>query len=394
MRLGDLLHDLRTLAPEHLAEPWDKVGLQLGDEAWPVRRALLCIDLTPAVLAEAVARKAELVVAYHPPIFSPLTALRASDPKQGLILEAASRRIALYSPHTALDAAAGGVNDFLAGAVEARMIPGRRGGKPTPSVRAIKPAAAGATCKLVVFVPDSHLERVRGAMAEAGAGAIGDYRECSFNVVGEGTFRGSAKSRPSVGEPGRFERVAEVRVEMVCPTGRVAQAVEAIRREHPYEEPAIDVVPLSPVPGVPADPRGAAVGQGRVVELAKPMRRDELVEAVRRRLGGAAVEAAWPIRGTAAGRERMHFVAFCAGAGGSLLREAGEIDAFVTGEMRHHDVLEAVGRGVAVLLAGHTQTERPYLPTYRKRIEATGGLSQVKWMVSKADVAPTVRQAR
>lgn len=384
MQLADLLNDLRTLAPEHLAAPWDKVGLQLGDEAWAIHRALLCIDFTPAVLAEAVRLRANLVVAYHPPIFAPLPKLTSRDPKQATLLEAAGRRIALYSPHTALDAAAGGVNDFLAGAVEARKIPGRRGQPPARAIRAIQPAVAGATCKVIVFVPAEQADAVRSAMFAAGAGVIGDYRECSFNLVGEGTFRGSAEANPSIGEPGRFERVREVRVETLCPTGRLAAVIEALRRTHPYETPAFDLVPMTPAP---PDPREPAVGQGRVVEAARPLGRSALERALRRRLGVRDLEVAWPAR-----KREVRRIAFCAGAGGSLLREAGEIDAFVTGEMRHHDVLEAVGRGVAVLLAGHTQTERPYLAEYRRRIMETGALGKVAWSVSKADVAPTVHR--
>src|SRR5690606_21819815 len=114
MRLEEVLQTIRPLAPEHLAESWDKVGLQLGHGDWPVRRALLCIDLTEAVLAEAIETEAQLIVAYHPPIFSPLVRLTGDDWKGRIVLACAQRGIAIYSPHTALDAAEDGVNDWLA----------------------------------------------------------------------------------------------------------------------------------------------------------------------------------------------------------------------------------------------------------------------------------------
>jgi dinuclear metal center YbgI/SA1388 family protein len=365
MRLEDVLAVLRRLAPEHLAEGWDHVGLQVGDPRRRVRTALLCIDLTQAVLDEALGRKADLVVAYHPPVFKPLPALTTLDPQQRIILEAASRRVAIYSPHTALDAAEGGVNDWLADGVGE----GER--------RAIRPSSpqGGRSFKVVVFIPHEHADRLRVAMAQAGAGRIGEYDMCSFNLAGEGTFRGSEATNPTVGRPGRFERVQELRIEMVCPGPRLGAVVEAIRRTHPYEEPAFDICPLELAPGA------AGIGQGRVVELRRPVRLSGLVSRLKKHLGMPRLEVAQ------AGAGLVRRVGLCAGAGGSLLAEAGGIDAFITGEMRHHDVLAALAAGTSVLLAGHTQTERPYLPVYRRRI-VEGGASEVAWHLSRADTPP------
>jgi len=367
MKLGQLLSAMQSIAPEHLAESWDKVGLQLGDPSWSVQQAVLCIDLTADVLAEAIDLKAQLVVAYHPPMFKPVTSLTPADPKGQLLLEAACSGVAIYSPHTALDAAPGGVNDWLA----AMFNPA--------SVDAIKPAAGPALTKVVVFTPVDHADAVRDAMSAAGAGRVGAYGRCSFSAAGEGAFEGDATTNPTIGKPGAYERVQEMRVEMVCPPAKLPAVVRAIHQSHPYEEPAFDIYPLQPWP---ADHRGPATGQGRVFDLPAPMSLAAAADVVKRRLGVNHLEM------TGDGGRTIRRVALCAGSGGSLLDEAGDIDLFITGEMRHHDMLAAAGRGVSLLLAGHTQTERPFLSDYRDQLAAAA--PDVAWRISQRDAAPSV----
>ena len=387
MQCSDVLTVLRRLAPERLAESWDRVGLHLGDESWSVERAMLCIDLTEPVMCEAVEQGVNLIVAYHPPIFAPLKSVTAEHWKGRVVLEAIQRKIAVYSPHTALDAAAGGVNDWLCESV----LPGlmhavsREGGKgeiaaggSVQAIRSIAPAQSRRPYKLVTFIPLDHLDVVRQALCEAGAGQIGDYSECTFSIEGEGTFRGGESTNPTVGQRGRLERAVERRMETVVPANRLASVVAALMKAHPYEEPAFDLIRLE----LPPEQGGEGVGQGRVVTLDEPMDVDDLVMRIKRHLGVERLDVAVP---DSPGGVRR--IGFCAGAGGSLLEEAGEVDAFFTGEMRHHDVLDAVQRGVTVVLAGHTQTERPYLPIYRDRIEAAGGTG-VQWVISEADRPP------
>lgn len=366
MRLQAVLSVLRGIAPEHLAEPWDHVGLQVGDPQWRVGKALLCIDLTAQVLEEAIQAGASLVVAYHPPIFEPLTAVTSMDPKERLILEAVRRKIAIYSPHTALDAAAGGVNDWLCDGLGDGMRRPIRLSQPDGAVR----------YKLVTFVPHDYADGLRLALATAGAGQIGEYSHCSYGVAGEGTFRGGAKTKPAVGKPGRLERVAELRLEMVCPASRIVPVIAALRQAHPYEEPAFDLYRLESTP--PQDQ-----GQGRVLTLDRPLTANTLIKRVKDHLGVQRLDVAAPTGLTRIGR-----IGLCAGAGGSLLSEAGDVDAFITGEMRHHDVLAARSGGVMVVLAGHTQTERPYLKQYRRRIVSQGG-GWLEWMISRADRPPS-----
>jgi hypothetical protein len=191
--------------------------------------------------------------------------------------------------------------------------------------------------KIVTFCPPEATERIRDGLAATGAGRIGGYERCSFEIPGTGTFFGGESTQPAVGGRGRLERVAETRLEMVCSRRALPLAIEALRRFHPYEEPPVEIHPL--------EPRHFGV---TAVSIALP--------------DGAAAE-----HGT---------IGFCAGAGEGLLDAAiaEGCTLFVTGEMRHHEVLSALARGCGVLLAGHTNTERGYLPILAERLrnEVTG----------------------
>ncbi|MEM9296138.1 MAG: Nif3-like dinuclear metal center hexameric protein [Planctomycetota bacterium] len=371
MELGTVLSVLRSVAPEALAEPWDKVGLQVGEAGQAVARALLCIDYTEGVLAEAVGLGCELVVAYHPPIFGPLTELTDRSWKPRLLRNTIQAGVAVYAPHTALDVVRGGVNDWLAEGIAA--------GDPGAVFEPLEPREARRDeFKVVVFVPVAEAEKVRGAMAGAGAGGIGHYRECSWETAGVGGFRPVEGANPSIGEVGTRETVKETRLEMICPGSRLAGVLAALREAHSYEEPAFDVFQLAAEP-VTAD---RAAGVGRLVRLGEAITGRALAGRVRERLGapGAKLGGA---------DSEVRTVALCVGAGGKLF-EGVEADGYVTGEMQHHQALDLVVWGKAVVLPGHTWTERPYLPVYRDRLaeaaEALGG--GVDWRVSEADAVP------
>lgn len=332
-RVSDVVADLNRFAPPALAADWDNVGLLLGDADAEVRRVMTCLTVTPESAGEAVEGQAGLIVTHHPVLFRPVKRLTTATPEGRLLLPLLRAGVAVYSPHTAFDNTRGGINESLAarlGLVE--VAPLRRTDGP-PS------------CKVVVFVPDADLARVSDALFAAGAGHIGQYRECSFRLAGTGTFFGSEAANPTVGQKGRREEVAEWRLEVVCPGERVGPVVEALRRAHSYEEPAYDVYPLRP----PAGP-----GEGRVGRLPQPVPLRELARQVKASLTAAQVQLVGdPARPV--GR-----VALACGAAGEFLADAARAgaDAFLTGEARFHDALAAQTQGVALLLPGHYATER------------------------------------
>ncbi len=337
-----LLDALETIAPTRHAEAWDNVGLIAGDPAQPVSRVLLTIDYTVEVAEEAAAGGFDAIVAYHPPLFEPVKRVAAGS----LVFDAIRRGVAIYSPHTALDVAAGGTNDMLADAIGIDSTD--RG-----PLRLIEPKAH--QYKLVTFVPEKDLQRVADALFDAGAGRIGNYTRCSFQSPGTGTFHGEEGTNPTVGQSGKLERATEVKVETVMPIARMTEVLAALRKAHPYEEPAFDLVQLAAPP--------EKLGQGRIGTLpATP--RQQVIERIKRALELEHVLVAGPIEGT------ITRAACCAGACGDMLNDAisQKSELYLTGEMRHHDAIKAAGAGMTVVCTLHSNSERAVLKRLSARL--------------------------
>ncbi len=332
--VADLAHFLKQLAPPTLAADWDNVGLLLGDETTAVQRVMTCLTVTPESAAEAVAEGAQLIVTHHPVLFRAAKRLTSVTAEGRLLLPLIRASVAVYSAHTAYDNAEHGINALLA----------RRLG--LLDVKPLRPGEGPRQCKLVVFVPDKDLGPVADAAFAAGAGHIGQYRECSFRLAGTGTFFGSEASNPTVGQKGRREDVSEWRLEVVCPERSVDAVVAAVRRAHSYEEPAYDVYPLRPAP--------SALGSGRVGRLPKPTPLAKLAKAVQKQLAAKAVQTVGALE------KPVERLAIACGAAGEYFHDAvrARADAFLTGEMRFHDLLSAQAEEVALLLPGHFATER------------------------------------
>ncbi len=321
--------------PRRLAEHWDNTGLLLGDPDRSVETILTCLTITPGVVEEARELKANLIVSHHPILFRPAQKLVTTDPAAAVVVDLARHGIAVYSPHTAFDSAQGGINDMLAQAIGLKdVIP-------------LRTTAPPSSYKVTVFVPENDLQHVLDAMFEAGAGVIGDYRECSFRVAGKGTFFGTESTSPTVGQKGRREEVDEWRVEVLCPGDRLAAVLKAMVDAHSYEEPAYDVYPLHALPP-------QSEGAGRIGTIEPPCTLDELARRVQSTLNAAAVG----VVGT--GDRPVSRLAIACGSGGSFLEDAARkgADALLTGEATFHKQLEAEARGVALILAGHFETER------------------------------------
>jgi dinuclear metal center YbgI/SA1388 family protein len=328
-----IVDELDRFAPHTLAAEWDNVGLLLGDRAAEVRRVMTCLTVTPESASEAVEREVGLIVTHHPILFRPTKRLTTDSSEGRMLLSLARAGVAVYSPHTAFDNTTNGINDQLA----------RRLG--LTNVGPLRHGPGEKRVKIVVFVPDADLKQVSDALFGAGAGHIGEYKECSYRVNGTGTFHGSAASNPRIGKKGRREEVTEWRLEVVCPEHLTARAITAMREAHSYEEPAYDVFPLVGAPG--------KTGEGRLGQLKKGEALGSLAGRVRQMLKCGPVQVVGEI-GRAVRR-----VAIVCGAGGEFLREAARsADVLLTGEARFHDYLEARARGLALILPGHHATER------------------------------------
>jgi dinuclear metal center YbgI/SA1388 family protein len=333
--VADWLRILDGLFPPGLAEPWDNVGLQVGDRSWEADRVMVALDPTLEVIGEAIGAGCGLLVTHHPLLFRPLERLDLGEPMGRAIGEAIGARLAVFACHTNADAARPGVTDALAEALDLRVTGVLRPSRPEERV------------KLVTFVPPEATSKVLDAVALAGAGEIGEYSHCSFRVRGTGAFLPSQRAHPVVGTRGELTEVEEDRVEVVLPSARLASVVQALRTVHPYEEVAYDVYPLI---------GGDGPGPGRLAEPAGEMAASALAERCRERLGGA-------VR-TAGDLDRPAVrVALCGGAGASMIPDALAVDAdvMVTGDVKHHQALDAAAAGLTVIDAGHHGTEWPFV---------------------------------
>ena len=359
MKLAEILDLLEIIAPLRHAESWDNVGLLTGDPSQEVTNALLTIDYTASVAAEARSLGCELVVAYHPPIFDALKRITAGS----VVFDAIRRGVAIYSPHTALDVANGGTNDMLADAVG---IGERR------PLKFISPKSVQH--KLVTFVPEDAVDKVSAALFEAGAGKIGKYTSCSFRTTGAGTFFGEEGAQPAVGQSGKLEYVQEVRVETVVPISKTEAVVAALRASHPYEEPAFDLQVLA------GSPEG--LGMGRIGVLKQPASRADIFERIKTELGIRHLLVAGPREGL------VRSAAVCAGACGNHLDEAigQRADLYVTGEIRHHDAVKAAAAGITVVCTLHSNSERAVLQRVGDRISEA--MPSLKIHLSKVDLDP------
>ena len=323
---------LERMAPLSLQESYDNSGLQVGDPEMEVTGILVTLDVTEPVVLEAERLGFNLIVSHHPVIFGGLHSLTGKNVAERVVALAVRREIAIYSGHTNFDAVSGGVNSAMA---ERLGLVNRR----------ILDPVKGTLKKLVTFVPTDHLDRVRQAIFEAGAGHIGDYDMCSFNLPGKGTFRGLEGSDPFVGTPGEMHQEEEVRLETILPGHRVRRVVEAMIMAHPYEEVAYDLYPLEN-----EDPTS---GIGMVGELEDPMDETVFLSFLKDRFRAGVIRHS-PLQG-----KPVRKVALCGGAGSFLLGRAKSSGAevFVTGDMKYHQFFEADGR-IVIMDIGHFESER------------------------------------
>lgn len=342
MKISDVIEILEQWAPRWTAWERDNVGLQVGDPSRPARRVLITLDVTAEVIEEAIKRRVDLIVSHHPLVFRPLPSVAASDEVGRLVLKLAEKRIALYSAHTNLDFARGGVSMSLAEQIGLR------------SIRFLVPLK-DTLAKIAVFVPEGHVERVRSAMANAGAGKIGEYSSCAFATPGHGSFRGSDLSTPVIGKAGQLEVVPEIRLEMAAPRSDVDGIVRAMKAVHPYEEVAYDVYRIE-------NPSTSA-GMGAIGDLVRPEPVSAFLRRVRRTLKAPV------LRHTVPTVRSVRTVAVCSGSGSELLPEAirAGADAFITADVRYHAFHEASGR-ILLVDAGHWETERVVVPAVAARL--------------------------
>ena len=351
LRLSDVTGLLDTWYDPAWAEAWDAVGLVCGDPEQPVSKVLLAVDPAPTVVAEAQEWGADLVVCHHPLLLTPVHGVAATSPKGRVVHDLLRAGVALLTAHTNADVPADGVNESLARAV----------GVLDPQV--VVGSGVDSLDKLVVFVPHDHADAVRTALTAAGAGAIGDYDSCTFTSTGEGRFRPLAGATPAVGSVGDLEVVPESRVESVFPRALRRRVVDAMRRAHPYEEPAYDVLELADVPGA----RPPSRGHGRIGRLAAPTTLRGFAEQV----SAALPATAHGVRVAGDPDRRVETVVVGSGSGDFMLDTVlgTDADVYLTSDLRHHRAAEFREHdGAALVDVAHWAAEWTWLPVVAAKL--------------------------
>lgn len=332
MKLNELTGYLEKIAPLSLQESYDNAGLLVGDPEQETGKALICLDVTMDVLEEALEGGFDLIISHHPLIFGGIKQLCGRNETEKIIIAAIKNEIAIYAIHTNLDNVETGVNAMLCEKLGIRNT-------------RILEAMSGKLNKLVTFSPADHAHRLREALFAAGAGHIGDYDSCTFNMEGYGTFRAGEDTDPYVGEKGKLHTEKETRIELIFPSYLQQDLIQALTDNHPYEEVAYDIYPLR------NDFHQA--GSGMIGTLEEAVDEQTFLRSLKEILGTGV------IRHSALTGRKVSKVAVCGGTGSFLIGKAiaAGADVFITGDVKYHQFFEAEGRMI-IADAGHFETEQ------------------------------------
>lgn len=332
MKIKEVINALELLAPPSLQEGYDNAGFITGDENAECTGILISLDATENVIAEATRKKCNLVISHHPIIFSGLKKITGKNYVQKAVISAIKNEVALYAIHTNLDNVLNGVNGRIA------SILGLKNSKALFAKDSLMK-------KLFTFVPVADAEKVRTGIFEAGGGHIGNYKECSFNAEGFGTFKGGEETNPYVGKPGEIHHEKELKIEVIFPAWLEGQVIKHLIASHPYEEVAYDIISL--------DNRSTAFGSGLIGELNEPMYENEFLNLLKDRFGLKV------IKHTKLLNQNISRVAVCGGAGSFLISSALAAGAniFVTSDIKYHEFFDANDKMVLADI-GHYESEQ------------------------------------
>lgn len=332
MRLKEITQFIESVAPLSFQESYDNAGLVIGHPEDEISGALITLDITEEILDEAISKKLNLIIAHHPIIFSGLKKLNGKNYIERCVIKAIRNGIAIYAAHTNLDSVIGGVNSKICDKLGLR------------NCRILSPMS-GMLKKLVTFVPTADAGKVRNALFEAGAGHIGNYDSCSFNLSGTGSFRGNSQSNPYVGEKNQVHIEEETRVELIFPKNLQSGIVRALLNSHPYEEVAYDIYSL--------ENEYTQAGIGMIGELSAPMDELEFLRKLKDTFHCPVV------RHTRLIGKPVRSIAVCGGSGSSYLRTAiaRGADVFISGDFKYHQFFDAENQ-IVIADIGHYESEQ------------------------------------
>lgn len=353
--VGDIFDVIDEIAPFSLASDFDNVGLLVGEKSSKVKKVLLCLDITSEIATEAAQNGFDVVISHHPVIFNSLYTLSNNNP--AVILS--KNNISAICAHTNLDAAHGGINDIIAKKLNVKV-----------TSETIETTNQFPYYQLAVFVPTENAKQVYDAMCSAGAGELGNYKNCAFSVEGTGNFLPLEGSDAYIGEVGEATSVKETRLEMIVPHHKRRQVIQAMLDAHPYEKVAYNLSENQAII--------EKFGFGKVGELPTEYSAKEFAEFLKKTFGNTVVrynDTKKPIK----------TVGFCSGGGGGIVKDAIKLglDAYVCGDVKHDQFIDAQNAGLAVFDAGHFHTENIVLEYLQEVL--TGKFPEISVLVATAN---------
>ncbi len=332
VKIKEITNYLERFAPPALQESYDNAGLIIGDPDAEVSKALVTLDVTEEVVEEAIQQKAGLIVAHHPIVFSGLKKITGRNYVERTVLKAIKNDIAIFAAHTNLDAVSSGVNAKICEKLELKKC------------RVLKPVA-GQLKKLVTFIPHEAADKVREAVFTVGAGHIGEYDYCGYNLEGTGSFRAGDETNPYIGEKGEIHYEKEIRFETIFPAWLQGRVLKALFEAHPYEEVAYDIYPL--------ENKFDQTGMGMVGILPEPVPEREFLSVLKETFRTGV------IKHTELLGKPVEKVAVSGGAGSFLLGDAiaAKADFFVSADFKYHQFFDAENK-LVIADIGHYESEQ------------------------------------
>lgn len=350
---SEVIKYLEEWAPPGAAWKDDNVGLQVGAGDIKIKNILVALELNKKVLNQAIKKNCNFIFTHHPFIFTPIKRLDfQNDPKAVIIQELIQNNITLYSAHTNLDFTKDGVSFELAKKLQLKNIE-------------FLSNEESNQYKLVVFVPLENAADLSEAIFNAGGGIIGEYKKCSSQLIGEGTFEGSDNTNPHIGKKNKFETVVEVRLEVLVHSWKLNSVVSAMLSAHPYEEPAYDIYVLNN--------KNINYGYGAIGNLETPMKIEQFLAHIKQKLNAEAV------RYTQGASSKIRKVAVCGGSGSDLVNSAiaSGADAYITADIKYHTFQDAENK-ILLIDAGHYETEVQVLNIVKKKLSDLANNTNVK----------------
>ncbi len=331
MTILEITEYLETIAPLQFQENYDNAGLIVGESSCECSGIIISLDVTEAVINEAISNNCNMVVAHHPIIFNGLKQLTGENYVERTIIKAIKNDITIYAIHTNLDNVKKGVNNKIAERIGLQNLQILQ-----PKENILK--------KLIIFAPFKNAEDVRKSLFAAGAGNLGKYSECSFNSEGTGTFKAEQGADPYVGEIGKQHEEKEIKIEVIFPGYLEQEIIRAMIDSHPYEEVAYDIIPLGNYV--------AEIGSGLTGEIDKALDENEFLDKIKVAFGLKV------IKHTAFSGNKVKKVAICGGAGSFLIPVAlsNKADVYITSDIKYHEFFEA--EGMVLIDIGHYESEQ------------------------------------